>query len=210
MTALRGKRVFHPGDRLCDIVSQLCLYLDMQIIAFNTVAERPMPPVPTKGRYASLPSGLFDVSVYMPIYFPFAASFKPGLGADADITIVEGGMPPGLDEYKSPGLAGMSLMIWNMSLVFFYEQQLDGLMEKFGTKRDDWPEVARFAWALRNAAAHNGALHFSKSDVRPVEWHHLRYDAGDNGKKVIGDVMKPADVLIFLVEFSDELDRLGV
>ena len=97
-----------------------------------------------------------------------------------------------------------------MALVFFYEQQLDGMRAKFGKETDSWPEIVRFAWALRNAAAHNGALHFTKKDVRPVQWHFLRYDARDNGKKVIGEIMKPADVFIFLVEFANELDRFGV
>jgi hypothetical protein len=210
LTALRGVKVFRRGDRLSDLVSQLTLYLDMQTIAVNAVADRSTPPGPRKGHCASLVSTLFGVLVQMPIYFHFAASFNPALAAPVEIKIVDGGMPPGLDEYTSQDMVGTSLMIWNMALVFFYEQQLDGMRAKFGKRRDSWPEIARFAWALRNAAAHNGALHFTSADARPVQWHHLRYDARDNGKKVIGDIMKPADVLIFLIEFADELDRIGI
>lgn len=209
MTTLRGRLVFRRGDRLFQIASQLVLYHDMQTIAVNAVAERPNPP-PAKGHYANHVSTIFGVCVQMPIYFPFAASFNPALDSQVEVTIFDGGMPSGLDEYTSSGMGGATLMIWNMAIVFFYEQQLEAMRAKFGKPTDSWPEIARFAWALRNAAAHNGALHFTKEDVRPVYWHWLRYHAGDNGKKVIGDIMKPADVFIFLIEFANELDRLGV
>jgi hypothetical protein len=207
MTALRGSRMFTRGDRLCDLVSQLFLYLDMQWVAFDAMSQRPPPRGPAT---AGLVSAVFGIRIFYPIYSRFKNSFNPALAAPVEITIVDGAMPPDLEEYKSDEMGGTSLMIWNMALVFFYEQQLDGMRAKFGKRTDNWPEIARFAWALRNAAAHNGALHFTSPDVRPVHWHHLRYDARDNGTKVIGKIMQPGDVLIFLIEFSDELDRLGL
>lgn len=209
MTALRGRRVLQPGERLFQIASQLILYHDMQSIAFDVVKGRPAKSF-VYGHYANHVSTLFGVCVQMPIYYPFVASFNPALAGPLELTIFDGGMPPGLDEHTSHVMGAATLMIWSIAFVFFYEQQLDGMTAKFGERRDDWPEIARFAWALRNAAAHNGALHFTNRATKPVRWHHLCYDPQDNGKKVIGDVMKPADVFIFLMEFSDELDRLGV
>jgi hypothetical protein len=209
LTALRGRREFRHGDRLCQVVSQLCVYLDMATIAVNAVAERQTPPL-AFDKYQNIHSTLFGVSVQVPLYFPFPASFNPALAAPVAVTIFDDEMPTGWDEYTSRDMGNTGLMIWNMTLVFFYEQQLDGMRATFGKATDNWPKIPRFAWALRNAAAHNGALHFTNPATKPVRWHHLCYAPQDNGKKVIGDVMKPADVFIFLIEFSDELDRLGV
>lgn len=78
LTALRGVKVFRRGDRLSDLVSQLTLYLDLQTIAVNAVADRSTPPGPRKGHCASLVSTLFGVLVQIPIYFHFAASFNRG------------------------------------------------------------------------------------------------------------------------------------
>ena len=72
----------------------------MQTIAVNAVAERPTPP-PVRGHYANHVSTLFGVCVQMPIYHLFAASFSPALAGPAEVTIFDGGMPPGLDEYTS-------------------------------------------------------------------------------------------------------------
>jgi hypothetical protein len=116
VTALRGPRVFRRGDRLGDLVAYLCLYLDMQWVAFDAVAQRTPPQEPTM---AGLPSTLFDVRVFYPIYSPFQNSFNPALAAPIQINIVEGGQPPGGVEFKSRELGGTSLMVWNMALVFF-------------------------------------------------------------------------------------------
>jgi hypothetical protein len=212
MTVLRGSRVFRRGDRLFDVVSYLCLYLDMQFTAFLAVRGDPIPGAPVKGHQASLLSAMFGVCVQYPVFFPFSASFNPALAAPFEIKIVDGAIPPDAEHHTSPEMGGASLMLWNMALVFFYDRQLGVIRSKLGGSRplrEAWPEIVRFAWALRNASAHNGHLKFD-DDVRPVCWHHLKYTKADNGTKVIGDIMAPADVFIFLLEFSDELDRLGV
>jgi hypothetical protein len=67
----------------------------------------------------------------------------------------------------------------------------------------------RFAWALRNAAAHHGGrLNITDHKVPPITWHHLKFDHNDAGLRVFGEVVNMADMLIFLIEMSDELDRL--
>jgi hypothetical protein len=164
--------------------------------------------------HTSLISELFGICVRVPVFYPFPASFNPALAAPYEIIFVDGGMPSDATDHHSPEMAGASLMIWNMAVVFFYQQQLEAIRARYGRKPEDiennWPEIARFAWALRNAASHHrAALNFT-SNVRPVKWHHLQYDHRDNGKRIIGEAMRPADVFIFLVEFSDELDRLGI
>lgn len=104
-------------------------------------------------------------------------------------------------------------MFWNTALVFFYEQHRPWLQEKFGSgpkNLNNWPSIFRFAWALRNAAAHhNGALNITDPNVPPITWHQLKYDHTNAGLRVFGDVMSMADMLIFLIEMSDELDGLG-
>ena len=133
LTALRGRRVFQPGERLFQVASQLVLYHDMQSIAFDVVKERPAKSF-VHDHYANHVSTLFGVCVQMPIYYPFAASFNPALAGPVKLTIFDGGMPPGLDEHTSHVMGAATLMIWSMAFVFFYEQQLDGMTAKFGER----------------------------------------------------------------------------
>ncbi|MGA7453722.1 MAG: hypothetical protein WBW73_21425 [Rhodoplanes sp.] len=103
-------------------------------------------------------------------------------------------------------------MFWNTALLFFYEQHLPWVQNTYGRNskdRDNWPPIIRFARALRNAAVHHqGKLNITDPKVPPVSWHHLNYDHTNAGLKIFGDVMNLADMLIFMVELSDEFDRL--
>ncbi len=147
------------------------------------------------------------------IFGPFWASFHPVTITEYEFDFVD---PPPVPtrELKSDKWGGLGEMFWNNLLVFFYEQHLRWIQQKFGQQskdRDKWPEHFRFAWALRNAAVHHGGhLNLTDPKVPPIKWHHLQYDHTNGvGTRLFGDIMHLGDMLIFLIELSDEFDRLG-
>jgi len=92
--------------------------------------------------------------------------------------------------------------------VDFYEGSRACITSHYG-ERDNWPELFRFCWAIRNACAHHGGkLNITDPNIRAVQWHHLRYDHRDAGLQVIGGHLDLGDLVILMVELSDELDRL--
>lgn len=98
-------------------------------------------------------------------------------------------------------------------LVLFYEQHQDWI----STTRpnlEQRPDTLRFAWLLRSAAAHLGPLNMNDPRRRPFVWRHLEFDSTSAGFPVFGgsdegpNAMSLGDVILFLCDFSDELDYL--
>jgi hypothetical protein len=212
MTTLKGIRRFTPQDRLFTLVEYICVHLDMETYAVsaakNVVIRQP------GNHFSTLISKQFPIHVRHSVYGPFWASFQPTKMVAYEFNFVPASKPKdNLIHFHSDTWGSVAEMFWNMALVFFYEQNLPWINRTFGSSskdRDGWPAIFRFAWALRNAAVHhNGKLNITDPNVPPIVWHHLRYDHNDVGLKVFGDVLTLADMLIFLVEMSDELDRLG-
>jgi hypothetical protein len=58
-----------------------------------------------------------------------------------------------------------------------------------------------FAWALRNAFAHGGTIHFTKPGV-VVSWGGLSYSDKDNGRQVIYNDMSQGDVILLMLEME--------
>jgi hypothetical protein len=204
MTKLLGDRTFTSGDRLFTIIEYICVNTDMEQHAFRrTIAD------PEKQGYAFV-SQLFDLKIAIPVNGPFVASFK-GLAATHTITyelkIAPNDMPKDTQRVKSDAFGGVTEIFWNMILVFFYERHrrwIEGLGDP-----DKWPSLLRFARQLRNAGAHHaGRLNITSKKAPLIEWYHLRLAHKDNGTKILGNLMQPGDYLLFLIELSDELDKL--
>lgn len=221
-----GKRVFRPSDRFFKFVEYVTIYLDMEtyaIVASQNVDARDIfpnanpyqrgPLIPPPGHYrASLQCRQFPIDIKHFIFGPFWATFQPGISTEYEFDFVptEGPKPKQL---TSPKMGSIAVMFWNNLLVFFYEQHARWIRKRYGQHGKDidkWPELFRFAWALRNAAVHHdGRLNITDEKVPPIKWHHLQYDHSNTGLRVFEEVMTLGDMLLFLIEMSDELDRLG-
>jgi len=212
VTSLSGIRRFTPKDRLFKLVEYLNIYLDMEVYAFSACQGAPIKP---PGRYfATLISKQFSVNVRHAVFLPFPLSFTSTVVQHYEIEFTPAAYAsPTLVKFSSDRWGEVATMFWNTALVFFYEQHLWWVHKTYGRgpkDRDNWPSIIRFAWLLRNAAVHHhGAINLTDPKVPPISWHHLKYDHTHAGMKVFGDVMSMADMLIFMVEMSDELDRLG-
>jgi hypothetical protein len=72
-------------------------------------------------------------------------------------------------------------MIVGSSFANYYSSQLAEIEVRFGTNPQKWPEVLRFARAIRNGFAHGGTL-----DIRGtsnVSWKIWTFGPSDNGKE---------------------------
>jgi hypothetical protein len=200
-------------DRLFKLIEYLTIYLDMEVYAFS--AAHGAPKIQQDGtHFATLIGKQFPVNVRHPVFRPFPLSFTPTVVQHYELEFTQlAYSSPTVVTYSSDKWGAVAEWVWSNALVFFYEQHLPWVHDTYGKTskdRDKWPPIIRFAWALRNAALHHeGRLNITDPNVPPVTWHHLNYDYKDAGLKVFGNVMNLADMLIFMVEFSDELDRLG-
>ena len=98
--------------------------------------------------------------------------------------------------------------IIGVSFIFFYEQHVDWLIANVHSNKNKWPELLRFWRVVRNAITHQ-PISWQGKGVAPVKWYSLEYSELDHGRAVIGTDLPFADLLILMIEVSDELDRLG-
>lgn len=214
MTNLTGIRTFGPDHRFFQTAEYITVYLDLE--AYAVCAANNIPIKPVGNWFGTLQSKQFPVNVRHSTFGPFPKSFSSKTHQQRyQFQFVPAAPEPASSVYfQSDTWGEVSNMFWNSTLVFFYEQHVPWIRNKFGTSQKDrdtrWPPIFRFAWALRNAAAHHhGKLNITEESVPPVIWHHLKFDHTDKGVRVLGDVMNITDVLIFLIEMSDELDVQG-
>lgn len=218
MTKLSGSRLIEFGHRLFPTMEYISIYSDLFGCGFYVWGETTKPPTPGEGvgfdsnlfplQFRLAPFGVFKAALHSMEIGAIEVRFDPKLPP-----------PPGMVDSGALRLKAVNEMFFNAALVVFYERHRPWIHAKYGGNardRDKWPETLRFAWVLRNAAAHHsGALNITDKSLRPFVWHHLKFDHTDEGFKVLGgeaagaSAMSVADVSIFLVEMSDELDRLG-
>jgi hypothetical protein len=92
----------------------------------------------------------------------------------------------------------------------FYEQHRPFAQSTLGEDTKLWPQTFQFAWAMRNAIAHHGSLlNFTNPSYHPVTWNGISYSPADNGKPILGPHFTVGDLLLFMGDFSNELDTLG-
>lgn len=97
-----------------------------------------------------------------------------------------------------------------LTFLSFYERHRPWLQKHFGGEVDKWPQLFRFAWALRNAITHHeGEVNFENPKCPSVTWNGLTYSPADNGRLVFGPDLGMGDFIVLMLQMSDELDRLG-
>jgi hypothetical protein len=211
VTNFLGPRRFTPNDRFFNLAEYLCVYMDMETYAIS--ASQGLKIHPPGNNFATIICNQFPVEIRHPVFGPFYSAFQPHNVVSYELTIVPARQRNNVLTMESAKWGAIAEMFWNTALVFFYEQHLPWIQSTYGRsarERDQWPAIFRFAWALRNAATHHhGALNITDPMVPPITWHHLKFDHNNAGLRVITDVMSLGDVLLFLIEMSDEFDRRG-
>lgn len=96
------------------------------------------------------------------------------------------------------------------AFVSYYERHLDVVESIWGKQKENkWPDVWRFGWAMRNACAHNGLMHFTYDKHPGVHWRNLSYAYGDNGRQVLFDEITGVELILLMEEMDAELRQAG-
>lgn len=148
-------------------------------------------------------------------------------GFNYNVTGYELDFLPAAEEEKNPEPTANSVSMvdvaGNAAVIFFvecYEKVKDQINDKYGEGWfNNWPEIFRLAYLLRNAFAHDGNWQIQERKNREhyqtevFRWERadlniqMRDDEGnsiDEGKEVLSYI-NGADLVVFSLEMSDEL-----
>ena len=189
-----------------DTMSDIIILLDGIGIATNAVLGNKIQIF--AGDFVTVECAQFPLRFKLPTFGPFAAALREEPVARYQIGVEP--LEAVREDFQTTGLLRIAQRIYNAALLAFYERHREWVRNKYSGDVEKWPELFRFAWALRNAATHHdGILHITDPARRKVVWHHLSYDHQDAGKPVLGAILSGGDVLLLLFEMSDDLDTLG-
>jgi|SRR5665213_581605 len=214
MIELAGKLTFRKADRNYELMFKTILMLDAFYIATAAVSDRLQPP----GTYIfTFAANTLNVELVFPHYTGMLYLVR-GIAPDS-IAIA---IAPKVDFFPRDRIGVSSLLnkllisLTNPIFVDFFELYRPWLKTKFGGDANSWPEIFNFARVIRNVVSHHhGYLHFDNKKAPAVSWRSLTYSPSDEGKYVLGYIvdgkvpdMTTADLIILMLDFSDELDRL--
>jgi hypothetical protein len=203
-----GSRDIAPGSRLHTIIADLLIILDAVYIAGEAAIGKGHVQ-PLSGANFALTSNRFSLVVQVPIAAPFYLAVRNDK-RELTYQITYKASEPDPPGHYTSQLRTVWHVVFSAFFVLYYERYRPFLQEKFGRKTSEWPEFFRFCWAIRNATAHHGSrINFTNPKTAPVTWAGLTYSPANNGHLIFGpNDLSVGDVLILLIEFSDQLDGL--
>jgi len=204
-------RVIEQGDRLFRPVNDFMIVTAAILQATSLFVEASTHKSKRPG--ARLDSKQGDRAIVIPLRSPLEHALADTLPDRLEIGFVPNGFLP--DEphekppHKSNGFRDATLSITSMLYLSLFERQVPWLTANVSTDRNKWGPIPCFGRMLRNAAAHEGRLSMDNPNTPAVSWKHLTYGPPDNGRQILGGDLNIADLLFFMFDLSDELDRLG-
>ena len=202
MTHLSGRIEAKPNGRLFEPlwqIQQLLACIMQAGISLHMPGERP-----AVGDFLAL-SKQFKKSAIMQLEGVVALSFRDQMPLSTWIDFQE---VPGFTFEHEHSFGRLENLAISIVFVSFYQKYNDWLHDNVSKSSSDWPEALQFARLVRNAMAHDGCINIPKGRAVGAKWHHLVYGKADHGTRIVGPVLASGDLLILLVEASQELDRL--
>ena len=191
--------------RLFEHINHLCILLDAIAIATTYLVD---DKVQMGGSdYLALDCKNSKTMIKLPCFNPIPAALK-GVVPDAiQISVETCAPPPQQYTHKTSGFKSVVMYAGTPIFVDFFESHKASIIEKFSNPPTKWPEIWNFGRVIRNSISHPGCLHFESQSHAPVRWKGLTYDPKMNGQKVIGEDISLGDLILLMLEMSDELDR---
>lgn len=206
MTTLSCKYTIVSGKhRLLEPINDICIATDAISVAshFHSGLR-----IPTSG-YVAIECNQFPLDVQLPLSGPVACAMKGLLPVSIEVDFQP--TPPKTPVYthKSGGFKSVHLSLYAATFVNLFEQNVSFLEAAYTTDRSAWPDFWNFVRVVRNCCSHGGTLNFTNPRAAAVNWYHMSYDPTQNGHLVIGGDLSFGDLLVLMVEMSEELDALG-
>jgi hypothetical protein len=209
MTSLAGTRSFYRKDRLFELL--LTFWAAFDALAIATECMKTGILNRTSGNIA-IQAEQFDLWIKFPA-LKITGAMTKNISPDG-FQIIFSPTEGRTGEQIGPtmfGYVGVSMAIVLALYMEFYETHVPWLKQKFGVNRKDWPKLFYFARNVRNFVAHHGGkVPFDNASDPPASWHHFTYSPVDEGTIAVGpNRIYLGEMLVLMVEMSDELDRLG-
>lgn len=211
MTTLSGSYLIERGKhRLLEPINDICIATD----AISVAAHHHLKlPVPIDGHLA-IECKQIPMNVRLPLSGPVQCALSGTLPKSIELYFHL--LPPAPPQYSntSGGFTGTMNSLYSATLVNLYERNKAFLTKYHGGKKPkEWGDFWRFVWVVRNSCAH-GKLALYDTEVAPVEWRGLKYypapeDTTKARHVVIGGDLSFGDLLVLMVEMSEELDAIG-
>lgn len=118
---------------------------------------------------------------------------------------------PDLDGSNAEGVKAAAEHISAAVFSFYVEPWVDWVKLNVTTDFHRFPPVANFARVVRNAIVHGGTVNIENPNAASASWRGLTYGPQQRGQKVLntGHDLSVGDLIILMLELSDELDTLG-
>jgi hypothetical protein len=212
MTYLNGIVRIEPNHRLFEPLRNL-LTLTSSVTASAIAFQSGIANPALITGVGIVNSRQFSVDIHIPSKGVMESAIKDVAPKFIELKFVRpGSLRPPSGAQKS-GAIFVQLFVTVASTIFasFYEAHKDWMESKAGLTQEvaKWPVVLNFGRVVRNFISHSGRVYFKKQTSAPVSWHHLTYSPADQGRRVIGTELYYPELLILMIEMSDELDALN-
>jgi hypothetical protein len=161
-----------------------------------------------EGDYSIVQASVLDIQIRLPIFGPVQLAIFDKESDGVSLFFEQKSEPSHQNPHTTSGFRSVFFFAISPLFVDFFETVRPWL-EQNAVDSAKWPSVLDFGRVIRNACSHGGKLHMPKPSSRPVSWYQLHYDPSQHGKQIIGADLGFADLLILMIEMSDELDRIG-
>lgn len=209
MTNFEGKYLIENGEhRLLKPINSLCIITAAIGCSAEAAVGITKPFAP--GEHAPLECNLMPFEVHLPLAGPVHAAVANVLPDLIELNIKALNKNHREYEHKTGGFKEPMLFAFSAALVQLYEENLQFLNDEYGERQYwKWPNFWNFVRAVRNSCSHGYKLRIDSKTAPAVTWHGVSYHSSQNGHLVIGGDFLLGDILILMVEVSEELDKLG-
>lgn len=193
------------SPELCEILHDICICME-SIGGYGTMLVDGSAQF-NPGDVATVESRRGHFQVRLPIYGPVKAALE-GTGPDAiQIQTEQKNESKRYAAYTSRLKHPVESVFVSNFLRYYIigEVKLNKIHESDWKWGNNW----RFAWAIRNALAHNGRIDFRNPKKNAVEWDGLRYDASNNKHPVFEQDIGPADLILLMIDMDNELRSIN-
>ena len=102
------------------------------------------------------------------------------------------------------GIQRLHSQYFQAVFIHFYESVVPLVVQLYGKKQVNWPDIWNFGRVVRNAFAHGGCVRIDDPNSRPVNWGNLTYSYSDNGRNLLFNDL----CIVELILLMEEMDAL--
>jgi hypothetical protein len=203
-------------DHIHDYMYHIQMYLETWCVVIAAYSSRNLP------KRFELLSNIHGIKITVPIDIQDGAIMRAiEKRPSPDIQIVIGDNDPitamqehqrAIDSGNIQETAQFPGIVFFISGTFsiFWDRYLDKVKTLYGADSQQWPSLFNFARVIRNACSHGGKVNITNPSAKPVTWHAYTISPADHGRHIIDSELSFADIVLLMLEISDELRKAAI